>query len=58
MNLHMNFLAEIPVSPAELFSFLGCALFGIAAYALIIRIQVDRKKLANILDNLGRNAVA
>ena len=46
MNLNMNFLADIPISPAELFSCLGIVLFGMGAYALLLRIQVDRKKLA------------
>jgi len=39
-------LSEIPISAPELFSFLGCALFGVSVYALLLHIQVDRKKLA------------
>lgn len=38
-------LADIPVSPTELFSFLGCFLFGLGVYALLVQIQVNRKKL-------------
>ena len=39
-------IAEIPINPVEFFSFLGCTLFGLGAYALLTRIQVDRRKLA------------
>jgi len=39
-------ISEIPVDPAQLWSGLGVILFLLGAYALLLRIQVDRRKLS------------
>ena len=39
-------LSAIPIAPPELWSFLGCVLFSLGTYSLLIRIAVDRKKLS------------